>query len=146
MPVRVTPGLSDATWHGDLLQRDFYPKPLTQAKARAWTPPKPPPLPKRTSSVLDTDWRPELLRQASEWELEAQEQESLVSEKRAAKSAATKRAWDFLSIEIDLALRLLTLKKKLEHQIKEWDENSSGSISRGEFRLRIRSLGLKHPV
>ena len=82
MPVRVTSG--GEAWHGDLLSREFYPKPMPQAKARTWTPPKPPPLPKRTSSVLDTDWRPELLRQAAEWEDDAREQDTILGEKRAA--------------------------------------------------------------
>ena len=119
-----------------------YPKPLTNPKAREWSPPKPPKTPKRVPPLMNSDWRPKLTAQADGWEAEADRLEAAIKEGKEAVEVPC-----YLKIEIDLGLLLIKMDKmkvKVEHQLKEWDKTGDGTISKGEFRLHLRSLGLEH--
>lgn len=144
VPMQVDRARPDMWVSSNQSQRFYYPRPLTQVKARPWSPPRPPSQPKRSSSVMDSDWRPGLLVQAEEWEREADELLARIEEDVAKPSGPT-----FLPIERDLGMLLIKLEKmkvKVEHQINEWDRTGDGKVSKGEFRLHMRELGLEHPT
>ena len=91
---------------------------------------------------MNSDWRPKLTAQADGWEAEADKREAAIKEGNQAAEVPV-----FLKIEIDLGLLLIKMDKmkvKVEQQIKEWDKTGDGTISKGEFRLHLRSLGLEN--
>ena len=128
-------------------------------------------MPKRSPTIVDVDWRPALLAQAEGWEAEARKMEIAIDESGAlyghsggtdenadasvGDSKSENARPDFLPIEIDLGQLLLktdkfsmgskSSRKQLEQQLREWDKSRDGSISKGEFRLHLRKLGLPHP-
>ena len=136
MPTNARPSI----WVGPDVRTQRYPKPLSNPKALPWSPPKLPAAPKRMPTVVDPDWRPSLSAQADAWESQADRLASVDEE-----VLDVPPAHNFLPIEVDLGLLLLkteAAKVKLEHQLREWDRTGDGSISKGEFRVRLRSLGL----
>ena len=84
-----------------------------------------------------------MLLQAEEWEREADELEASLGEK------APRPGPTFLQVEVDLGhllIKLEKLKVKVEHQINEWDKTGDGRVSKGEFRLDVRKLGLENSL
>lgn len=84
-----------------------------------------------------------MLLQAEEWEHEADELEASLGEK------APRQGPTFLHVEVDLGhllVKLEKLKVKVEHQINEWDKTGDGRVSKGEFRLHVRKLGLENSI
>ena len=123
-------------------QSQRFPKPLSNPVARPWTPPKLPLALKRMPTVVDADWRPPLKVQADEWEVEADRLEASPETDTPRKEPAGPT---FLPIEIEVGLVLLKLEKEgitLQQQLQEWDKTGDGTISRGEWRIRLRTLGL----
>ena len=123
-----------------------YPKPLTSVKAKPWLPPKLVLPPQRVPTVVDSDWRPELLVKAQEWEAEADRLEVRLNEEDREPDS---NAPQFLQIEVDLGLLLVKqdkLNQRLEQQLRDWDRTGDGTVTKGEWRVHIRALGLNHPV
>ena len=116
-----------------------YPKPLSNFTARAYKPPKLKLQPKRVPTVGDHTWRESLKVQAETWTREADALEASAED-----TATVEKKPTFLPIEVDLGRILLKLESKgtkVEEQLREWDKTGDGSISMGEFRLRLRGLG-----
>ena len=167
--IRTMPSVARRRMWGEGERSSRYPKPLTNPKARNWSPPKPPKMPKRSPTIVDVDWRPALLAQAEGWEAEARKMEIAIDESGAlyghsggtdenadasvGDSKSENARPDFLPIEIDLGQLLLktdkfsmgskSSRKQLEQQLREWDKSRDGSISKGEFRLHLRKLGFR---
>ena len=115
---------------------------MTMERFRSWThapqiteyapPPKPAPK-QRTITKLDTPAVDQLAMQCDAWQTEM---ERLESECNALEP-------DNIADRLAALLFSSDLPAKMKEIAKDWDPRGDGSISRGEFRLHIRALGLK---
>ena len=140
-----------------------FPKPLKNPKALQWSQPKAPSPPARTPTILDEETTAGLIAQANEWETEASKLEDSISDEGTRQQAALAlvsepghRRSSVVSvepkkIEFDLGVLLNSMenrskggkKFKLDDELKSWDASGDGSITQGEFRIHLRTLGLK---
>ena len=124
----------------------YFPRPLMAPKARSWSPPKPPKAPQRTLISLDAQAMAELLSEAERWKAEAARlQEDVDALREAGKSELCDTSGE---IEVQLGMIVLDMEKrrmKIETQIRTWDRNGGGAITKGEFRLRLKQIGLDAP-
>ena len=120
------------------------PKPITTPKAlRLPAHRKPPTIVKRVPTILDDHNITEVLAQADAWSQEADKLEETIEDKASAPEQKLP------TTEIRLGLLFVNLeregidtKQTLDDHVRAWDKNGDGMISKGEFRLHVRELGM----
>ena len=121
------------------------PKPITTPKAlRLPAHRKPPTIVKRVPTILDDHNITEVLAQADAWSQEADKLEETIEDKASApeqKLPTTEIRLGLLFVNLERA-KGLTAKQTLDDHVRAWDKNGDGMISKGEFRLHVRELGM----
>ena len=117
------------------------PKPLRSPKALRWEHPPPPAPPKRSPTKLEDESNvTSVLAQADEWSAQADKVEASIAE-RVGHIERT-----LPEIEIDLGLELVKMDRaqtiSVDEMLKVWDRSGDGRVSKGEFRVHIREMGL----
>ena len=113
----------------------FYPKRCTRPKITQYTPrSESPPPSQRTFTALDEATASKLTELIQEWTQEADRKEADMAKETLEETLAR------LMFKMDVPL-------KIREQEKMWDPSGDGSITKGEFRIHIRGIGLtEHPV
>ena len=126
----------------------LYPRPLTTPKAKQWSPPKPSLPPPRLPTTLDEETISSVLAQAEEWAAEATRLEEKLTDHatRTRASQVAGHTAELPKIEFELGVIVQNMqrnsKKTLHEQLMEWDKAGDGNISKVDFKMRLREIGL----